>query len=72
MSNANKTADSGPELYVPAQAIEIGTGWRKKGETFDSEQVSLSLAAPEFGPKKLYTNLGKAAGQDDENLSAVI
>jgi uncharacterized protein (DUF736 family) len=26
--------------------------------------VSLSLAAPEFGPRKLYANLGRAAGQD--------
>jgi uncharacterized protein (DUF736 family) len=34
--------------------------------------VSLSIAAPEFGPKKLYANLGRAAGSDEENLYAVI
>ena len=44
----------------------------KKGETSGKEYVSLSLAAPEFGPKKLYANLGKAAGQDDDSLYAVI
>ena len=44
----------------------------KKGDTSGKEYVSLSLAAPEFGPKKLYANLGKAAGQDDEHLYAVI
>ncbi|MEX0344375.1 MAG: DUF736 domain-containing protein, partial [Rhizobiaceae bacterium] len=27
---------------------------------------------PEFGPKKLYANLGKAAGQDDDNVFALI
>ena len=70
--NANKTADSHPDYRVLTQGIEIGAGWTKKGETSGKDYVSLSLAAPEFGPKKLYANLGKAAGQDDENLYAVI
>jgi len=34
--------------------------------------VSLALAAPEFGPRKLYADLGDAAGQDDDNLCALI
>ena len=34
--------------------------------------VLLSLAAPEFGARKLYANLGRAAGQDDDNVFAVI
>ena len=32
---------------------------------------SLSLAAPEFGPRKLYADLGRA-GQDDDNVFAVL
>ena len=70
--NANKTADTQPDYRVLTQGTEIGAGWTKKGETSGKEYVSLSLAAPEFGPKKLYANLGKAAGQDDEQLYAVI
>ena len=70
--NANKTTDSQPDFRVLTQGTEIGAGWMKKGETSGKEYVSLSLAAPEFGPKKLYANLGKAAGQDDEHLYAVI
>ena len=70
--NANKTSESHPDYRVLTQGIEIGAGWTKKGETSGKDYVSLSLAAPEFGPKKLYANLGKAAGQDDENLYAVI
>ena len=70
--NANKTADSHPDFRVLTQGTEIGAGWIKKGETSGKDYVSLSLAAPEFGPKKLYANLGKAAGQDDENLYALI
>jgi hypothetical protein len=34
--------------------------------------MSLSLAAPEFGPRKLYANIGCAAGQDDDSVFAVI
>jgi uncharacterized protein (DUF736 family) len=34
--------------------------------------VSLSLAAPEFGPRRLYANLGRAAGRDDEDSFAII
>ena len=32
----------------------------------------MSLAAPEFGPRKLYAILGRAAGQDDDDTFAVI
>ena len=70
--NTNKTTDSQPDFRVLTQGTEIGAGWTKKGETSGKDYVSLSLAAPEFGPKKLYANLGKAAGQDDEHLYAVI
>ena len=70
--NTNKTTDTQPDYRVLTQGTEIGAGWTKKGETSGKEYVSLSLAAPEFGPKKLYANLGKAAGQDDEHLYAVI
>ena len=34
--------------------------------------ASLSLGAPEFGPRRLYANLGRAAGQDDDNVFAII
>ena len=70
--NTNKTADTQPDYRVLTQGTEIGAGWTKKGETSGKEYVSLSIAAPEFGPKKLYANLGKAAGQEDESLYAVI
>ena len=70
--NVNKTADAQPDYRVMTQGIEIGAGWTKKGETSGKEYVSLALAAPEFGPRKLYANLGRAAGQDDDSLYALI
>jgi uncharacterized protein (DUF736 family) len=43
-----------------------------KGEASNKEYVSLSIAAPEFGPKKLYANLDKAAGSYGKDLYAAI
>jgi len=70
--NTAKSTDSQPDFRVLTQGVEIGAGWVRKGETSGKDYVSLSLAAPEFGPRKLYANLGRAAGQDDENNFAII
>jgi uncharacterized protein (DUF736 family) len=52
--------------------VEIGAGWHRIGKNSGKRYVSLSLAAPEFGPRKLYCNLGQAAGKDDDTLFALI
>ena len=70
--NTAKSADNQPDFRVLAKGYEIGAGWLRKGETSGKDYVSLSLAAPEFGPRKLYANLGRAAGQDDDEAYAVI
>jgi uncharacterized protein (DUF736 family) len=72
LPNLQKNADSQPDFRVLTQGIEIGAGWTRKGETSGKDYVSLAIAAPEFGPKRLYANLGKAAGSEDEDLYAVI
>jgi uncharacterized protein (DUF736 family) len=72
LPNIQKTSHSQPDFRVVTVACEIGVGWMHKGETSNKEYVSLSIAATEFGPKKLYANLGKAAGSDDKDLYAVI
>jgi uncharacterized protein (DUF736 family) len=41
-------------------------------KTSGEDYLSPSVADPAFGPKTLNVNLGRAAGQDDENLYAVI
>ena len=72
LPNAATGAPNQPDFRVLAKGYEIGAGWVRTGETSGKEYVSLSLAAPEFGPRKLYANLGRAAGQDDEDVFAVI
>jgi uncharacterized protein (DUF736 family) len=70
--NPAKSADNQPNFRVLTQGVEIGAAWVRTGEVSGKEYVSVSLAAPEFGPRKLYANLGRAAGQDDEDVFAVI
>ena len=72
LPNAAKSTDSQPDFRVQSQGVEIGAGWMRKSESSGKDYVSLSLAAPEFGPRKLYANLGRAAGQDDDEVYAVI
>ena len=72
LSNIHKAADAITDSRVMTQGIEIGAGWTRKGETSGKDSVSLTIAAQEFGPKKLYANLGKVAGADESKLSTVI
>jgi len=70
--NGHKTADTQPDFRVTANGVEVGAGWNRRGEMSGKDYVSLSLAAPEFGPRRLYANLGRAAGQDDDDAFAII
>jgi len=56
---------------VLAGDIEIGAGWNRRSETTGKDYVSLSFAAPEFGPRRLYANLGQAAGQSDSRFAII-
>ena len=72
LPNTSKSGETQPDYRVYSQAVEVGAGWIKTAESSGKDYVSLSLSDPAFGPKKLYANLGRAAGQDDENVFAVI
>ncbi|MCH7862813.1 MAG: DUF736 domain-containing protein [Proteobacteria bacterium] len=70
--NSRKSGDTQPDYRVSAAGVEVGAGWVRRGEMSGKDYVSLSLAAPEFGPRRLYANLGRAAGQDDDDAFAII
>jgi uncharacterized protein (DUF736 family) len=70
--NRSKANEHQPDYRVQAGGIEVGAGWIRTGEVSGKDYVSLSLAAPEFGPRRLYANLGRAAGQDDDDSYAII
>lgn len=68
----SKAGDVQPDYRVYSDEIEIGAGWIRIGEASSKPYVSLSMAAPEFGPRRIYANLGRAAGQDNPDSHAII
>ena len=68
----DKSSSTQPDYRVLSQGIEIGAGWLRTGQISGKEYVALSIAAPELGSKTLYANLGRAAGQTDPDVFALI
>ncbi|MEG3147418.1 DUF736 family protein [Sphingomonas sp. RT2P30] len=71
VANTAKTTDTQPDYRVLSDGVEIGAGWLRRAETSGRDYVSLSLAAPEFGPRRLYANLGRAAGEAEDRFAVI-
>jgi uncharacterized protein (DUF736 family) len=69
---AEKVSANQPDYRVVSQGVEIGAGWNRTGQVSGKEYVSLSISVPELGPRTLYANLGRAAGQTDPDVYALI
>lgn len=69
--NRGKTGEQ-PDYRVLSGGVELGGGWIRTGEVSQREYVRLAMSAPELGPHTLYANLGRAAGQDDDDAYAII
>lgn len=68
-----KEKDTHPDYRISCKGIDVGGAWKKvtkTGKNKGREYTSCSVSAPEFGT--LYFNLGKAAGQDDEDVFSLI
>lgn len=71
VSNRSKSSDTQPDYRVLSDGVEIGAGWNRRSESSGRDYVSLSLAAPEFGPRRLYANLGQAAGGPEDRFAVI-
>ncbi|WP_298307338.1 DUF736 domain-containing protein [uncultured Erythrobacter sp.] len=73
LPNTTKESAAQPDFRIYTEdRVEIGGGWTRTGKNSGNEYISLTFAAPEFGPHKVYANLGRAAGQDDEGVMAIL
>ena len=70
--NTEKAADGQPDFRVLSKGSEIGAGWTRRAKSSGNDYVSLCLAQPEFGPLRLYANLGRAAGAEGDDIFALI
>ena len=71
-ANARKANDAQPDYRAYSGDVEIGAGWNRRSESSGNDYVSLSLAAPEFGPRRLYANLARAAGDEREDRFVIL
>src|SRR5262249_23791630 len=69
--NKGKANDNQPDYRVSSGDVEIGAGWSRHSEASGNDYVSLSLAAPEFGSRRLYANLGRAAGGAEDEFALI-
>jgi uncharacterized protein (DUF736 family) len=69
--NRGKSGDQ-PDYRVLSSGVELGGGWVRTGDVSNREYVRLAMSAPELGSRTLYANLGRAAGQDDDDVYAII
>ena len=69
--NRRKANDDQPDYIVRAGDIELGAGWVRTGEVSQREYIRVSLSAPEL-PRTIWANLGRSAGQDDDDAFALI
>lgn len=71
--NGSKETEAQPDFRIYTEdRVEIGGGWNRVGKTSGNPYVSLTFAAPEFGSSKIYANLGRASGQDDDGVMAIL
>jgi uncharacterized protein (DUF736 family) len=67
VTNTGKTNEGQPD-----DLVFVNGAWIRQSKASGCDYVSLSIAAPEFGPRRLYANLGRAAGQNDPDVFALI
>ena len=68
----DKASPNHPDYRVLSGGVDLGGGWLNIGEVSGREYIGLTLAHPDLGPRALKLKLGRAAGQDDDDVFALI
>ncbi|MBJ7376354.1 DUF736 family protein [Sphingobium sp.] len=72
MPNPEKRAEKQPDFRIWSGPNDIGGGWIKKNRETGAPYISLRIFHPQIAPWPIFANLGRAAGQDDEDVLALI
>jgi uncharacterized protein (DUF736 family) len=71
--NEKKENDRQPDFRIyAAKGAEIGGGWNRVGKNSGKPYVSLTFAHPAFGSGRIFANLARAAGKDDDSVLAIL
>jgi len=73
LPNEAKENDRQPDFRIfAAKGGEIGGGWNRVGKNSGKPYVSLTFAHPAFGPGRIFANLARAAGAEDDATLAIL
>ena len=70
--NPAKRSEAQPDFRIYSGANELGAGWVKVSRETGKPYVSLRIFHPQIAQWPIYANLGRAAGQDDDDVLTVI
>lgn len=70
VKNTDKTAESQPDfrVYAGERSADIGGGWLRTAVSSGREYVSLTLADPAIGPRRIYANLAPVKDNDGHHV----
>ena len=68
--NAEKAEEAQPDyrIFAGETSTEIGGGWMRKAKSSGREYVSLTLADPQIGPRRIYANLAPVKGKKGRHV----
>lgn len=67
----SKAAKTQPDYRVLSDGVEFGAGWNRRSESSGRDYVSLALASPEFGPRRLYVTLAPVPGEGADRFALI-
>lgn len=71
VKNGEKSGETQPDFRVYAgrnTGSDIGGGWFRKAKSSGRKYVSLTLADPAIGPRKVYANLAPVKGKKGRHV----
>lgn len=68
--NEEKAGDSQPDYRILAgeTGTEIGGGWIRKAKASGRDYVSITLADPQIGPRKIFASLAPVKGKTGRHV----
>tara|TARA_R110000796_G_scaffold252617_1_gene388717 strand:+ start:2610 stop:3167 length:558 start_codon:yes stop_codon:yes gene_type:complete len=69
-TNVDKTEEGQPDyrIYAGETSTEIGGGWMRKAKASGRDYVSLTLADPQIGPRRIFANLAPVKGRKGRHV----
>ena len=68
--NTEKEMEGQPDyrIFAGETSTEIGGGWVRKAKNSGREYISITLADPQIGPRRIYANLAPVKGKEGRHV----